>query len=86
MDDRRVQIEEDEAISRMKADALDRLVAAGKISEIHRERVRFIVRRIVQPPEPAEVMPKHPTPSARLCDNDAFKPCGRDDRESSEHC
>ena len=45
------QIEEDEAISRMKTDELDRLVAAGKIREIDREHVRFIVRRIVQPPE-----------------------------------
>ena len=45
------EIEEDEAISRMKTDELDRLVAAGKIREIDREHVRFIVRRIVQPPE-----------------------------------
>jgi hypothetical protein len=45
------QIEEDEAISQMKIDELDRLVAAGKIREIDRERVTFIVRRIVQPPE-----------------------------------
>ena len=45
------QIEEDEAISRMKTEELDRLVAAGKIREIDREHVRFIVRRIVQPPE-----------------------------------
>jgi hypothetical protein len=60
------QIEEEEAISgaerllseidhericRMKTDELDRLVAAGRIKEIGRERVRFIVRRIVQPPE-----------------------------------
>ena len=44
------QIEEDEAISRMKTEELDRLVAAGTIREIDRERVRFIVRRIVQPP------------------------------------
>jgi hypothetical protein len=44
------EIEEDEAISRMKTDEFDRLVAAGTIKEIHRERVRFIVRRIVQPP------------------------------------
>jgi hypothetical protein len=44
------QIEEDEAISRMKTEELDRLVAAGKIREIDREHVRFIVRRIVEPP------------------------------------
>jgi hypothetical protein len=45
------QIEEDEAISRMKTDELDRLVAAGTIREIDRERITFIVRSIVQPPE-----------------------------------
>ena len=39
------QIEENEAIFRMKTDELDRLVAAGTINEIDRERVeRFIVR------------------------------------------
>ena len=37
--------------SQWKANALDRLVAAGTIREIDRERVRFIVRCIVQPPE-----------------------------------
>jgi hypothetical protein len=45
------QIEVDEATSRMKTEELDRLVAAGKIRASDRERVRFIVRRIVQPPE-----------------------------------
>jgi hypothetical protein len=35
----------------MKTEELDRLVAAGTIRAIDRERVRFIVRRIVQPPE-----------------------------------
>ena len=45
------EIEEDEAISRIKTDELDRLVAAGKIREIDRERATFIVRSIVQPPE-----------------------------------
>ena len=44
------QIEEDDAISRMKMDELDRLVAAGRIKEIDREYVRFIVRRVIQPP------------------------------------
>ena len=46
------QIEEIEAISQMKTEELDRLVAAGKIRAIDRERVRmrFIVRPIVQPP------------------------------------
>ena len=52
------QIEEDEAITRLKADELERLVAAGTIREIDREHVRFIVRRVVQPParpdEPAK--------------------------------
>ena len=42
---------EDEAIFRMKTNELDRLIAAGRIREIDREHVRFIVRRIVQPPE-----------------------------------
>jgi hypothetical protein len=45
------EIEEQEAISRMKTDELDRLVGAGTIIETNREHVRFIVRRIVQPPE-----------------------------------
>jgi hypothetical protein len=45
------QIEENEAIFRMKTDELDRLVAAGKIRAIDREYVRFTVRRIVHPPE-----------------------------------
>jgi hypothetical protein len=35
----------------MKAEELERLVAAGTIREIDREHVRFIVRSIVQPPE-----------------------------------
>ena len=43
------EIEEEEAISRMKTEELNRLVAAGKIRAIDREQVRFIVRRIVQP-------------------------------------
>ena len=57
-DPREWQIEEEEAISRMKTEELDRLVAAGTIREIDREHVRFIVRRVVQPParpdEPAK--------------------------------
>jgi hypothetical protein len=44
------QIEKDKAIARIKTFELNRLVAAGKIREIDRERVRFIVRTIVQPP------------------------------------
>ena len=39
-----------ENIPQLKSNALDRLVAAGKIREIDR-RVRFIVLRIVHPPE-----------------------------------
>ena len=50
-DPREWQIEKEEAISRVKTDELDRLVAAGRITEIDRERVRFIVRRIVEPPD-----------------------------------
>ena len=38
----------------MKADELDRLVVAGKIGAIDRERVRFIVRTIVHPPNGKE--------------------------------
>ena len=37
-------------IPQLKANALHRLVAAGKIREIDRERVRFIIRTIVHPP------------------------------------
>jgi hypothetical protein len=49
---------EDEAISQIKTEELDRLVAAGKITEPDREQVRFIVRRIVQPPErPDDCLP-----------------------------
>jgi hypothetical protein len=51
--------EKDEAISRMKTDELDRLVAAGEIREIDRERVRFIVRAIVDSPErPDDRLPR----------------------------
>jgi hypothetical protein len=53
---------ENEATSRMKTEELDRLVAAGKIRAIDRERVRFIVRRIVQPPE----RPDDPLPCQAL--------------------
>jgi hypothetical protein len=42
---------EEDDIPRLKANALDRLVAAGKISEMDRERVTFIVRTIVHPPK-----------------------------------
>ena len=49
-DPREWQIDEKEAISEMKTNELDRLVVAGKIRAIDREQVRFIVRRIVQPP------------------------------------
>jgi hypothetical protein len=59
------ECEEEEAISRMKAEELDRLIAAGEIGEKDREHVRFIVRRIVQPPErPDDPLPEnaqHPT-------------------------
>jgi hypothetical protein len=49
-----------ENIPQLKSNALDRLVAAGKIREIDR-RVRFIVRRIVHPPE----RPDDPLPPRR---------------------
>ena len=59
------EMEEGEAISRMKAEELDRLVAAGTIREIDRERVRFIVRRIVQPPaRPDDPLPENIVGSA----------------------
>ena len=59
------QIEEDEAISQMKTEELDRLVAAGKIRAIDRERVNFIVRRIVQLPErPDDLLPENIVGSA----------------------
>jgi hypothetical protein len=38
-------------VPQLKANALDRLVAAGKIREIDRECVTFIVRTIVHPPK-----------------------------------
>jgi hypothetical protein len=44
------QIGEEEAISRMKADELDRWVVARKIKSVDSEQVRFIIRRIVHPP------------------------------------
>ena len=42
---------EEETIARMKANALDRLVAAGKIEDQDRERVQFIVYILVDPPK-----------------------------------
>jgi hypothetical protein len=39
-DPREWQIEEEETISRMKAEELDRLIAAGEIGQKDRERVR----------------------------------------------
>ena len=53
-DRREWECAEDQAISRMKTDELDRLVAAGKIKAIDRERVTFIVRTIVHPPVRAD--------------------------------
>jgi hypothetical protein len=43
-----------DSIPQFRANALDRLVAARKIQEIDRERVTFIVRTIVHPPERAD--------------------------------
>jgi phenolic acid decarboxylase len=45
------KIDKEEAIARMQADELDRLVAAGEIREITPERVIFILTTIVYPPE-----------------------------------
>jgi hypothetical protein len=50
-DPRDWEIDEEEAISRMQAHELDRLVAAGEIREVDRERVAFIITTIVHPPE-----------------------------------
>jgi hypothetical protein len=51
--------EKDEAIPRMKADELDRLVAA-EIRDTDRERVTFIIRAIVCPPErPDDPLPEN---------------------------
>lgn len=48
-DPREWKIGEGEAIPRMQAEELDRLIAAGKISEINRGRVNFIVTTMVGP-------------------------------------
>jgi len=42
---------DEETIARMEANALDRLVAAGKIRDEHRDNVTFIVRQLVSPPK-----------------------------------
>jgi hypothetical protein len=43
----------------MKADGLDRLVAAGEIRDIDREHVRFIVHTIVyHPKRPDDSLPE----------------------------
>jgi hypothetical protein len=49
---------EREKIPCLKANAVDQLVAAGRIREIDRERVTFMVRTIVHPPE----RPDNPLP------------------------
>jgi hypothetical protein len=41
--------DDDETIARMEAEALDRLVAAGEISDEDRDCVQFVVRIIVAP-------------------------------------
>jgi hypothetical protein len=50
-DPRKWEIGKEEAVSRMKAEELDRLVASGDIREVDRDRVRWIVHTIVHPPE-----------------------------------
>jgi hypothetical protein len=50
---------ERESMPQWKAKTLDRLVAAGKIRDKDRERVRFIVRTIVHPPKrPDDPLPE----------------------------
>ena len=48
---------EDEKVGRMQANALDRLVAAGKIEVQDRDRVKFIVRVLVRPSRPEQLEP-----------------------------
>jgi hypothetical protein len=57
-DPRKWEVGQEEAISRMQAAELDRLIAAGEIPEMDRDRVRFIVRIIVDPPERPEDPPR----------------------------
>jgi len=45
-------ISEEEAIAKMQADELDRLVASGEIKESDGERVNFITTCIVHPSPP----------------------------------
>jgi hypothetical protein len=48
-DPREWDIGEEEAIAKMQADELDRLVASGEIKESDRDRVNWIVKHIVEP-------------------------------------
>lgn len=52
--------DDDETIATMRADALDRLVAADKIEECDRDRVVFIVRTFVTPSRPEQLEPYRP--------------------------
>ena len=49
--------DDDETIAKMKAEALDRLVAAGEITDEDRARVRFIVYIAVKPTRPEQLEP-----------------------------
>ncbi len=51
--------EADELSTRFMAMALDNLVAAGKIRECDRERVKFIRRILAYPPEREDEVDKH---------------------------
>jgi hypothetical protein len=53
-DPRERNIGEEEAIAKMQADELDRLVANGEIRQIDRERVNFIIVHIVHPEPPGD--------------------------------
>jgi hypothetical protein len=46
-----------ETLARMKAKALDRLIAAGKIEECDRHRVQFIVWVTNKPSRPEQLVP-----------------------------
>ena len=61
------EIEEQEAISRMNPDELDRLVATGKIREIDRERVRLFSARL-------SILPSAPYDPERVVEKAAIGP------------
>ena len=57
-------IREEEAIARMEANELDRLVTAGRIKETERRSVGFIINTIVYPPKYPDGPPRRQTEAA----------------------